>query len=95
MSLIISNIALHFISKKEESGEVLLRLGPEDIEIGAKITAFVDGLHVIYNAKGSKAYGSFSTMPAQAINTDNVTDTIESVDGVEATVKQPQHVLLT
>jgi len=83
MSLIISNIALHFISKKEESGEVLLRLGPENIEIGAKITAFVDGLHTIYNAKGSKAYGSFSTMPAQAINTDNVTDTIESVEGVE------------
>jgi nucleoid-associated protein len=82
MSLIISNIALHFISKKEESGEVLLRLGPENIEIGAKITAFVDGLHTIYNAKGSKAYGSFSTMPAQAINTDNVTDTIESVEGV-------------
>lgn len=82
MSLIISNIALHFISKKEESGEVLLRLGPENIEIGAKITAFVDGLHTIYNAKGSKAYGSFSTMPAQAINTDNVTDTIESLEGV-------------
>ncbi len=82
MSLIISNIALHFISKKEESGEVLLRLGPENIEIGAKITAFVDGLHTIYNAKGSKAYGSFSTMPAQAINTDNVTDTIEGVEGV-------------
>ena len=83
MSLIISNIALHFISKKEESGEVLLRLGPENIEIGAKITAFVDGLHTIYNAKGSKAYGSFSTMPAQAINTDNVTDTIESLEGVD------------
>lgn len=85
MSLIISNIALHFISKKEESGEVLLRLGPENIEIGAKITAFVDGLHTIYNAKGSKAYGSFSTMPAQAINTDNVTDTIESVEGSSET----------
>ena len=73
MSLIISNIALHFISKKEESGEVLLRLGPENIEVGAKVTAFVDGLHAIYNAKGSKAYGSFSTMPAQA-NSDNNTD---------------------
>jgi len=65
MSLIISNIALHFISQKQESGEVLLRLGPEHIEIDAKTTAFVDGLHTIYNAKASKAYGSFSAMPAQ------------------------------
>ena len=65
MSLIISNIALHFISKKEESGEVSLRLGPEKVEISTKITAFVDGLHAIYNAKGSKAYGSFSSMPAE------------------------------
>ena len=73
MSLIISNIALHFISKKEESGEVSLRLGPENIAVSAKVTAFVDGLHAIYNAKGSKAYGCFSTMPAQG-NSDNNTD---------------------
>lgn len=73
MSLIISNIALHYISKKEESGEVVLRLGPENIEISAKITAFIDGLHAIYNAKGSKAYGSFSAMPAQG-NSDDGTD---------------------
>ncbi len=65
MSLIISNIALHFISKKEESGNVSIRLGPENIEISTKITAFIDGLHAIYNAKGSKAYGSFSVMPAE------------------------------
>jgi len=38
MSLIISNIALHFISKKEESGEVSLRFGPENIEKSTKIT---------------------------------------------------------
>jgi nucleoid-associated protein len=68
MSLIISNIALHFLSKKEESGEVSLRLGPENLtpEQGAastKITAFVDGLHAIYNGKASKAYGSFTSMP--------------------------------
>jgi nucleoid-associated protein len=62
MSLIISNIALHFLAKKEESGEVLLRLGPENIDIGQKITAFVDSLHAIYNAKGNKAYGSFNNM---------------------------------
>ena len=84
MSLIISNIALHFISKKEESNEVLLRLGPENIEIGAKITAFVDGLHTVYNAKGSKAYGSFSTMPAQAVNTESV-ESLEGVDGSSET----------
>ena len=71
MSLIISNIALHFISRKDESGEVSLRLGPENMEISTKITAFVDGLHAIYNAKGSKAYGSFSTMPAQENNDDS------------------------
>ncbi|MBL0710704.1 MAG: nucleoid-associated protein, partial [Colwellia sp.] len=74
MSLIISNIALHFISQKQESGEVLLRLGPEHIEIDAKITAFVDGLHTIYNAKASKAYGSFSTMPALANNESSGND---------------------
>ncbi len=68
MSLIITNIALHFLSKKEETGEVLLRLGPESAELtqeGAKTTHFVDGLHAIYNAKGSKAYGSFSALPSE------------------------------
>lgn len=86
MSLIISNIALHFISKKEESGEVLLRLGPENIEVGAKITAFVDGLHAIYNAKGSKAYGSFTTMPAIAnSNSESVEVDIDSEDPINET----------
>jgi len=65
MSLIISNIALHFLTKKEETGEVVLRLGPESIEISNKIENFVDALHKIYNAKGSKAYGHFSTMPSE------------------------------
>jgi len=65
MSLIISNIALHFLSKKEETGEVVLRLGPEDIELGQKIESFIDALHHIYNGKGSKAYGHFSAMPAE------------------------------
>ena len=65
MSLIISNIALHFLTKKEETGEVVLRLGPESIEISNKIENFVDALHKIYNGKGSKAYGHFSTMPAE------------------------------
>jgi nucleoid-associated protein len=70
MSLIISNIALHFLTKKEETGEVVLRLGPESLtnsegDYDKKITSFIDGLHIIYNAKGSKAYGSFSGMPSE------------------------------
>ncbi|WP_440877246.1 nucleoid-associated protein YejK [Thalassotalea sp. PLHSN55] len=65
MSLIISNIALHFLSKKEETGEVVLRVGPESIDVEGKIQNFVDALHAIYNAKGNKAYGTFSTMPAE------------------------------
>jgi nucleoid-associated protein len=85
MSLIISNIALHFISKKEESGEVLLRLGPQEIEVGAKITAFVDGLHTIYNAKGSKAYGSFSSMPASGSNASTADEgTIDDEESSES-----------
>jgi nucleoid-associated protein len=65
MSLIISNIALHFLTKKEETGEVILKLGPESVAASSKIESFVDALHNIYNAKGSKAYGHFSTMPAE------------------------------
>jgi nucleoid-associated protein len=80
MSLIINNIALHFLTKKEETGEVVLRLGAETLfsanadneNISAqdeqKITTFVDGLHTIYNAKSSKAYGSFSSMPGEGDN---------------------------
>lgn len=89
MSLIISNIALHFLSKKEESGEVLLRLGPENLTpeqggTSSKITAFVDGLHAIYNGKASKAYGSFTTMPMAGnteISGDN--DTIQTARFVD------------
>ncbi|MBU2871358.1 nucleoid-associated protein YejK [Colwellia sp. E2M01] len=68
MSLIIQNIALHFLTKKEETSEVVLRLGPENsdfAEESTKTANFVDGLHAIYNAKGSKAYGSFSSMPSE------------------------------
>ena len=65
MSLIISNIALHFLSKQEETGEVTLKLGPETIEKGQKIQNFIDSLHAIYNAKGSKAYGHFSDRPSE------------------------------
>jgi len=81
MSLIISNIALHFLSKKEESGEVSLRLGPENLKpeqggTSTKIMAFVDGLHAIYNGKASKAYGSFTSMPMAG----NADDSIENSD---------------
>lgn len=91
MSLIISNIALHFISKKEESGEVLLRLGPENIEISAKISAFIDGLHAIYNAKGSKAYGSFSGLNPhnQASNAEGTTKA-SFVDLMESYLSEKQ-----
>ncbi len=80
MSLIITNIALHFLTKKEETGEVVLRLGAETLfsanagndtvsaQDEQKVTNFVDGLHAIYNAKGSKAYGSFSAMPSEGDN---------------------------
>ncbi len=80
MSIIITNIALHFLSKKEETGEVVLRLGPENADLtqeGAKTTNFVDGLHAIYNAKGSKAYGSFSAMPSEG-DTARFVDLMES-----------------
>jgi nucleoid-associated protein len=80
MSLIISNIALHYLSKQEETGEVTLRLGPELIEVGQKIQSFVDSLHGIYNAKGSKAYGSFSDMPAEG-ETARFVDVMESYLG--------------
>lgn len=83
MSLIISNIALHYLSKKEETGEVILRLGPETINVSAKIENFVDALHNIYNGKGSKAYGHFSTMPAEG-------DKAKFVDIMESYLSQVQ-----
>lgn len=63
MSIIISNIAIHYLAKKEETGEVVLRTGPEHIESSNKIIKFVEALHNIYNSKGSKAYGHFSSEP--------------------------------
>ncbi len=80
MSLIISNIALHFLSKKEETAEVVLRLGPESLDVDPKIHDFVDALHAIYNAKGNKAYGHFSSMPAEG-DSARFVDTMESYLG--------------
>lgn len=90
MSLIISNIALHFLSKKEESGEVQLRLGPEQVEISTKITAFVDGLHAIYNSKGSKAYGSFTNIPMISSTDDGTAQTAQFVDLMESYFNEKQ-----
>jgi nucleoid-associated protein len=92
MSLIISNIALHFLTKKEETGEVVLRLGPESLansdsdssQYDKKITSFIDGLHTIYNGKGSKAYGSFSGMPSEG-------DSARFVDLMESYLNEQQN----
>ena len=83
MSLIISNITLHFLSKKEETGEVVLRLGPENVAASSKIESFVDALHKIYNSKGSKAYGHFSSMPAEG-------DSARFVDVMESYLSDAQ-----
>jgi nucleoid-associated protein len=64
MSLLISNIALHFLSKQQETASVNLRYGPKDIETTPKVEQFISSLHQIYNSKGSKAYGRFTSMPA-------------------------------
>jgi len=87
MSLIIKNIALHFLTKKEDTGEVVLRLGPENADFAeesTKTTHFVDGLHAIYNAKGSKAYGSFSSMPSEG-------DSARFIDLMESYLTEQQN----
>ncbi|MDP7592309.1 MAG: nucleoid-associated protein YejK [Litorilituus sp.] len=89
MSLIISNIALHFISNKDTSGEINLRLGPEEIDKDAKITAFVDGLHTIYNGKGAKAYGSFGDLPTPDPSMDG-TNAARFVDLMESYLGESQ-----
>ncbi|QOL24864.1 nucleoid-associated protein YejK [Thalassotalea sp. LPB0316] len=65
MSLLIKNIALHFIAKLDESSEANLQFGPENIEVTEKLNSFIDVLHHLYNGKGSKAYAKFNTMPAE------------------------------
>ncbi|SET51913.1 nucleoid-associated protein YejK [Thalassotalea agarivorans] len=66
MSIIISNIAIHYVQRNIESNEVELTFGPQDIDINSKIETFVDALHHIYNGKGAKAYGSFSLHPSES-----------------------------
>ncbi|GAA5143837.1 nucleoid-associated protein YejK [Thalassotalea piscium] len=77
MSLIISNIALHFLSQKTETGEVELRFGPESIAITPKIEDFTNGLHTLYNSKGSKGYGRF-TDQVEPSETPRFVDIMES-----------------
>jgi nucleoid-associated protein len=60
MSLTVSNIALHFISKNEATGESVLRLSSDVTKITPKIESFIDSLHKTYNSKSNKAYGAFS-----------------------------------
>ncbi len=96
MSLIITNIALHFLSKKEETGEVLVRMGPESIDVDVKIQNFVDALHSIYNKKGNKGYGQFSTMPAegeQARFVDIMESYLNDVQGFNDFSQQATHLL--
>lgn len=81
MSLVISNIALHFISKQEENAEVTFRQGPENIEITSKIENFVDSLHAIYNGKPSKAYGYFSADPKEDADIPRFVELMEDYIG--------------
>jgi nucleoid-associated protein len=65
---------------------MVLRLGPENADFAqesTKTTNFVDVLHTIYNAKGSKAYGSFSSMPSEG-------DTARFVDLMESYLTEQQ-----
>lgn len=96
MSLIISNIALHFLSKKEETGEVLIRFGAETLEVSNKIQSFVESLHNIYNKKGNKGYGHFSTQPSegdQARFVDIMESYLSEVQDFNAFSQQATHLL--
>jgi nucleoid-associated protein len=61
MSLIISNIALHFLAKQEQTATMNLHFGPEQIPLDNKIEQFINAMHQVYNSKASKAYGRFKT----------------------------------
>jgi nucleoid-associated protein len=66
---------------------MVLRLGPENTDLeqqSTKTTNFVDGLHTIYNAKGNKAYGSFSLMPSEC-------DSARFIDLMESYLTEQQN----
>ena len=65
MSLIITNIDLHYLTKAENSPEVKITSSKGLIEINDKISTFLESLHNTYNSKGSKAYGGFKTEPIE------------------------------
>ncbi|WP_068546365.1 nucleoid-associated protein YejK [Thalassotalea crassostreae] len=59
MSLNITNIDLHYLTKAENNSDVKVTASKGLIEVNEKISAFVESLHNIYNSKGSKAFGAF------------------------------------
>ncbi|WP_371372168.1 nucleoid-associated protein YejK [Thalassotalea aquiviva] len=63
MSLIITNIDLHYLNKAENSTEVTLEASNGPIAVTEKMSAFVESLHKLYNSKGSKAFGGFKSEP--------------------------------
>ncbi|WOH38400.1 nucleoid-associated protein YejK [Thalassotalea fonticola] len=68
MSLIITNIDLHYLTKAENSTEVKITSSKGLIEINEKITNFIESLHNTYNSKGSKAYGSFKDEASEDVS---------------------------
>ncbi|NMP15345.1 nucleoid-associated protein YejK [Thalassotalea sp. Y01] len=63
MSLIITNIDLHYLTKAENSAEVKITSNKGLIEVNEKINAFMENLHSTYNSKGSKSFGGFKQGP--------------------------------
>lgn len=67
MSLIITNIDLHYLTKAEGSPEVKITSSKGLIEINDKISTFVESIHNTYNSKASKAYGGFIMEPVEGV----------------------------
>ncbi|WP_371185075.1 nucleoid-associated protein YejK [Thalassotalea maritima] len=63
MSLIITNIDLHYITKSESSSDVTVTSNKGMIEVNDNINAFMEALHKTYNNKGSKSFGGFKFGP--------------------------------
>ncbi len=68
MSLIITNIDLHYLTKAENSSDVTLKASNGPIAVTEKMSSFVESLHTVYNSKGSKAFGGFKSEPAEGFN---------------------------
>ncbi|MDN3651504.1 nucleoid-associated protein YejK [Thalassotalea ponticola] len=63
MSLIITNIDLHYLTKAENAAQVEITSNKGMIEVTDNITAFMQALHNTYNGKGSKSFGGFQQGP--------------------------------